>query len=102
MIKVKPGVRFSHKTFMYPEMWRIVFQAQLLAPNGYEVTITSGCEGNHSDRSKHLTGKAIDFRIRDFPIENRITSWVTRIQNRLGDEYAVLLEADHIHIQWNG
>jgi len=101
-INIKSGVKFHPDTFNYPEMMRIVKQAQVLAPAGYEITITSACDGNHKSTSKHYKGKAFDFRTRDFPQNASIQTWARRLQNRLGDEYFVLIEKTHLHIQWNG
>ena len=104
-IKIKRGVTFSHLTFIYPEVMRIIFQAQLLAPDGYGITITSGNESKkHRVNSKHYIGQAFDFRIRDFPKKAKLETWERRLQKRLGDEYFVGLEREkkHLHIQWNG
>lgn len=100
-IKIKSGVEISHISFALPRVMLIVYYAQLLSPEGYEVTITSGCEGKHSPRSKHHIGKALDLRIRDLP-EGFAKTWARRLQRRLGDEYFVLLEETHLHMQWNG
>ena len=105
-IRVKSGVEFLLDTWSWPEMCRIVQQAQILAPAGYEITITSGCDGKdiHKPTSKHFMGKAFDFRIRDFPANASPATWARRLQNRLGDEYFVELDEpkQHLHVQWNG
>ena len=100
MILIKPGVKFHPDTFRYPEMSHIIYEAHILAPSGYELTITSACDGKHKENSKHYKGKAIDFRIRDFP--ESVEVWARRLQNRLGDEYFILLESTHLHCQFNG
>jgi len=102
MIHIKTGVKFSHRMFVYPQMMRVPWYAQLLAPDGYEVTITSGCDGEHAENSKHWLGLALDFRIRDFPAGCSVEVWARRIQNRLGDGYFVLVEEKHLHVQYNG
>ena len=105
-IRVKAGVEFHIDTWKWPEMCRIVWQAQVLAPAGYEITITSGCDGVgiHKSGSKHFLGKAFDFRIRDFPANASPKIWERRLQNRLGDEYYVEFDEKkvHLHAQWNG
>jgi len=103
-IKIKRGVTFSHLSFLYPQVMLIIFVAQLLAPDGYEVTIISGNDSKHKPKSKHYTGQAFDFRIRDFPANTKLETWERRIQKRLGDGYFVQLEPKkkHLHIQWNG
>ena len=99
MIKIKSGVCFHHASFMYPKVMEIIYTAQKMAPAGYEVTITSGCDGRHMINSSHYKGKAIDFRTSDFPKD--LIVWKDRIQAALGNCYFVLLEKDHLHVQWN-
>ena len=101
-VRVKEGVFFHPDTFSHHEMSRIVSQAQILAPSGYEITITSAFDGKHSKNSKHYKGKALDFRTRDFPKNCSVSTWANRLQRRLGDEYFVLVEKTHMHVQWNG
>jgi len=102
MIKVKPGVKFHHVSFIQPEVLRIIWIAQLTAPPEYEITITSGCDGKHVVNSSHYKGKAFDFRIRDFPEKYSVQTWVDMMQRKLGDCYFVLRESNHIHVQYNG
>jgi len=101
MIKVKAGVTFHPNSFKYQQIARIIKQADRTAPNNYDPTITSACDGKHHDKSKHYFGAAFDFRIRDLE-SGHADTWSRRLQKRLGDEYFVLLEAHHIHVQWNG
>lgn len=103
MIHVKPGVFFHPETFNHYQMMRVFRVPELLVPKGYEPTITSGADGHHAATSKHNTGCAIDYRIYDFPGGGAaVNTWCRRLQARLGDEYFVLVEPDHLHVQWNG
>ena len=102
MVRFKPGVQFYHISFLYPEIMRIIYLTQKMAPVGYEVTITSGCDGKHEPNSSHYKGKAFDFRIRDFPEDKSLTVWRDRVQRALGNCYFVLLEETHLHVQYNG
>jgi len=102
MIKIKSGVQFSHTSFIYPDIMRIIYIVQKMAPEGYEVTITSGCDGDHKPNSSHYTGRGFDFRTRDFPEDKNIGVWLKRIQAALGSCYFVLLEETHLHVQFNG
>ena len=101
MVKIKSGVQFHHISFMYPEVMRILWIAQQQAPVGYEMTITSGCDSKHKANSAHYKGRAFDIRIRDLPEDASAQTWAKRIQASLGNNYFVLLETDHIHIQVN-
>lgn len=104
MIRIKPGVSIHPASVKTPEVMHILWVAQDTAPAEYNITVTSGCDGVHHAKSKHYDGRAFDFRIRDFPVtaDCSLATWVRRMQARLGDEYFVLLEKDHIHVQWNG
>jgi hypothetical protein len=86
MIKFKSGVVVHPHSLRNPEISMVLH-------------VTSGCDGQHSPKSKHYQGKAWDLRIRDFPGDVR--AWVDRIKLALGTRYFVLLEPDHIHIQVN-
>ncbi len=67
---------------------------------GVEFVITSGCEGKHKKNSLHYQGHAIDVRTRDLPYHQR-SPCAEEIHRRLDDDYDVLLESDHIHIEWD-
>jgi len=101
VIHIKPGVKFSHVSFLYPDIVRMIYIAQMEAPDGYEMTITSACDGEHKVNSAHYRGKAFDIRSRDMEPET-VKTWAKRIQAALGTCYFVLLETDHLHMQFNG
>ena len=98
MIKVKTGVQFHPKSLRCSEALRMLWIAQREAPVGYEMTITSGCDGEHKVNSAHYRGEAFDLRTRDLQIHD-VEVWVENIQEMLGGNYFVLLESDHIHMQ---
>jgi len=63
---------------------------------GYDFVITSVTDGKHHLTSNHYTGNAFDCRIyhkKDKEIQ-------AEIKNRLNIDYDVLLENNHIHIQY--
>jgi len=69
-------------------------------------TITSVVDGTHGRGSFHYKGLAFDVRTRnddnpiqwDVTVKNRL---VDEIRNRLNDEFDVVLEKDHIHVEWD-
>jgi hypothetical protein len=63
--------------------------------------ITSLTDGKHMVGSRHYCGKAVDLRIWTLPVDKRKDA-AKLIQHRLGAAYFVLLETDHLHIQYNG
>lgn len=67
---------------------------------GEEMVITSGLEGLHMQGSLHYVGRAIDIRL---PFkENNKNEWVVSvIQVALGKDFDVILENDHIHIEFD-
>lgn len=105
MIRIKLSVEFHPDTISNPKFWAMAEVAQITAPTNYSITITSAAEGTpgdgiHLPDSEHYKGWAIDIRIRD--ADFNLKRWVFRIQAKLGSRYYVLLEKNHIHIQFNG
>jgi len=62
-----------------------------------EPILTSTYEGNHSAGSLHYANDAFDLRL---PDDNRLDI-VTRIRERLGKDFDVIIEYDHIHIEYD-
>ncbi len=96
MIRIKEGVRFE---ILRPEIYSILqmldtyWQAQ-----NSECVITSAADGVHKNNSKHYNGLALDLRswnLHDPPAAAR------SLQDMLGADYFVLLEEDHIHIDYH-
>ncbi len=68
------------------------FQAQLV--------ITSICDGLHSSKSKHYEGNAFDCRTKHLSM-TKAANIAATLQDRLGDEYDVVLESDHLHVEFD-
>lgn len=64
-----------------------------------ELVITSVVDGRHSKTSLHYSGNGADLRTRNFPEEDheRIRA---EIKDRLGEDFDVILESDHIHMEF--
>ena len=69
-----------------------VYQAE-----GRDCVITSGLEGKHMANSLHYSGNAIDLRIAGSK-DPSLTA--AKIRAALGDEFDVVLESDHIHVEF--
>jgi len=70
--------------------------------NGFtELVITSTKNGRHAAGSKHYTGLAFDVRTRDLTYKQK-KDYFNFLKRYLTKYYAVYLESDHIHIQYNG
>ena len=68
---------------------------------GYHLVITSALDGKHSKRSKHYIGQAVDLRIRHIGDDVFLNSIVREISHNLTTDYDVVLESDHIHIEYD-
>ena len=62
------------------------------------LVVTSVCDRRHSSTSLHYSGNAFDCRISNVP--NAAAAVADTIKNRLGYEFDVVLESDHIHVEW--
>lgn len=98
-MKLKEGVSIEGASW---RMWK----AALVAEDVYhqfgffELTITSGVDGKHGADSLHGKGLAID--IRTWHIASESLSVIAgEIRHRLGEEYDVVVEVDHIHIEYD-
>jgi len=94
---VKPGVVLGSM----PEMEyarRIV--ARVYERSGYQLTVTSGYDGSHSAVSLHYKGLAEDYRTRDLR-PGDLDRIVAEIRATLGSDYDVIVEADHLHVEYD-
>lgn len=64
-----------------------------------DCVITAGNDGSHSETSEHYAGRALDFRTRTVD-PGMLKSFASAIQQRLGRDFFVLLEADHLHVHY--
>lgn len=62
--------------------------------------VTSMNDSMHMRGSKHYTDEAVDLRTRDLS-EVDITHWASAIRARLGRGYQVVIESDHLHIEFD-
>lgn len=96
-MKIKDGVRVrgirSEISFILPVIAKIFQDLEK------DFVITSGTEGRHSAGSLHYSGAAIDIRTRHLSeAQKRAVS--ARIIGALTHEYDVVLERDHLHIEF--
>lgn len=86
---------------------------EIYIANGANLTITSGTEGKvgdgvHKDTSLHYAGYAFDCRIWVFknPMHGqtdmkKVNAVAKQIREALGKDYDVLVETDHIHVEFD-
>lgn len=106
MIIFKNGVSFT-------DAKREILLAISVAEGVYEkwnkvLVVTSICDGKHKKYSHHYKGLAFDIRTRYFKRKNsnRINITIIRKVARelrmvLGSEYQVIIESNHIHIEYD-
>ena len=102
VVKMKAGVVINGAHF-YREMTRIIdcFRATAPAFTDDTLWITSGNDSKHMPGSLHYLNRAFD--IRTFNIVGGVKiaqEWVTKVKLALGDDYDVILEKDHIHVEF--
>lgn len=93
-MKIKPGVDLRG---LQPQMVIAVQVAQWVY-GAQELTITSGSEGEHMAGSLHYKGLAVDIRL---PAPDKIAVVILGLRGSLGKQYDVVLENDHIHIEFD-
>ncbi len=67
---------------------------------GKGIVITCGIEGLHSKNSLHPKGDAVDIRIWYYT-ESECEMLVEKGKEHLGKDYDIILEKDHIHLEWD-
>lgn len=77
-----------------------VIAQRLFNQHGYDCVITSATDGPHGRHSHHYKGHALDLRSRMIP-ESRRQAMAAALGAALGPQYQVILEADHIHIEFD-
>ncbi len=65
----------------------------------HTTTITEGTGGRHGRGSLHFSGNAVDIRTRHIPSAER-HGVRYEIARRLNNEFDVVLEATHIHVEF--
>jgi len=65
--------------------------------------VTGGSEvvPGRSSKSKHYRDQALDFRISTIPNTEILNKIVSMVKSTLGPNYDVVLESDHIHIEYD-
>lgn len=95
-MKLKPGVRVLG---LRPEIVIAVQIAESIAVrHGQELVVTSGIDGSHSRGSEHYKGDAFDMRIWFFADPRAVRD---DLAAAMGADFDVILERDHIHVEYD-
>lgn len=96
-MKLKTGVKAQG---LRPEMLLGIMAAQeVYRAHGFPVVITSLLDGTHSATSLHYSGCAVDLRTRHVP-KSEQQQIRDEIKEALGEDYDVILESTHIHMEY--
>lgn len=96
-MRLKPGVRLLG---LQPQMLVALMVAEgIYTKHSTELVVTSGVEASHSRASKHYAGCAVDIRSRTL-VGASAAEVASEISEALGDDYDVVVEKDHLHIEW--
>ncbi len=76
-----------------------VLAIQIAAGLWPNLVITSVVDGKHSRGSLHYPGAAFDVRTRDRSAAS-IKRFVARLRRRLTDEFDVVVESTHVHVEF--
>lgn len=98
-MKLKEGVTFEGISLELAEALALADQIYL-AWAGRELVLTSLKDGKHSKKSLHYSGNAADLRTRDLTPRQQATI-LSELKLALGKDYDVVLEIDHIHLEYD-
>ena len=97
-MRLKQGSKWGR---ISPEIILAVMVARdVFGDYGYELVLTEGTGGGHMEGSLHYFGQAVDIRTRHV-IEDKWRPMVNDIRSRLTTDYDVVLEPDHLHIEYD-
>jgi len=97
-LRLKPGVVFSPSIHILRALPKVL-SAYEFATGIKTVWVTSANDSEHMDGSLHYEDNAVDLRVWGMNKEQR-TEVVKYLQYRLGDDYFILDEDDHIHLAY--
>lgn len=96
---IKPGVDLRGLTPQMAVAYTIaldVYREKV----GMVCVITSASDGKHGPNSLHYSGKALDLRMNSLRPEQIHPVYVA-LKTALGEQFDVVLESDHIHVEWD-
>lgn len=64
-----------------------------------DMVVTSLHDGKHSSGSLHYSGNAFDMRTWGI-VDDDLTKYKAALNSRLGVDFDVVIESDHIHVEY--
>ena len=99
MISIKQGCDVVD---LRREVWIVIYMAaEVYRKYNTQLVITSAGDSKHSPGSFHYIGLAADIRIRNLPKKSDAKQVADEIRRIAGDNYDVILEKTHIHIEYD-
>ena len=96
-MKLKTGVNLEGVQW---QMFKAaVIAEEVYGKQGVELVITSANDGKHGDKTLHHKGLALD--LRTWTLGGREGEVAKALQEALGEAYDVVLEVDHIHLEFD-
>lgn len=98
-MRLKDGVRISSLTV--PVLLSVITAQEEYQKYETELVITSGEDSRHSSTSLHYSGNAVDLRTRTLPNPKVDGQQIANtLDEKLGRNFDVIFEGDHIHIEY--
>ena len=96
IVSIKQGVRV--RGLSNEILLAIMIAQSVYSETESSLTITSLTDGRHGIGSLHHAGDAVDLRL---PMPVTRDQIVSQLRNALGANYDVVLESDHIHVEYD-
>jgi hypothetical protein len=96
-LKLKSGVNLDGVSWRM--FWAAIVAESIFSKYGATLTITSANDSKHMATSKHYSGEALDFRT--WEIQGREPTIALALREKLGEDYDVVIESDHIHVEYD-
>lgn len=97
-MKLKPGAQV--RGISTESLFALMVTESVYREEGLELTVTSVVEGTHGAKSRHWSGDAFDCRTQEIPLDKQ-RLLAARIRSSLGGDFDVVLELDHIHVEYD-
>lgn len=96
-MKLKDGVKLEGVSW---QMFHAAIVAEaVFAKHGSDLVITSANDGKHGTHTLHHKGLALD--LRTWQVAGREQQVANDLQKALGNDYDVVAESDHIHVEYD-
>ncbi len=96
MLAFKKGVKSN-----LPVVTMLQVATEIYDTFGFDCVVTSLADGKHKPTSFHYKDLAVDLRTRHVDSRATLEQIIQSISNVLGPDYDVVLEGDHLHVEFD-